>query len=155
PNLLSPNVAAGTNETYAGLTFDGGASTINLTANASGSTQLIATGGLIRQNQAMAGIYGAGLGAVAGANVTNVKFGGSVAGLSGGGGAPGTTTISILPYAVGGATNAAADVELLTNGSNGLRSLTTSATEYATTIADGSATFNNVRLTTAVTVNAA
>src|SRR5207244_4022706 len=59
-NLVSTNVAAGTNETYAGLTFDGGASTINLTANASGSTQLIASGGLSRQNQAMAGFYGPG-----------------------------------------------------------------------------------------------
>lgn len=78
-----------------------------------------------------------------GANVANLIFD-TAPTLTGGGGAAGTTTISILPYAV--ANMVASGANLVTYGANGVRPLSASAGEYAATIVSGTTTANNVRL---------
>lgn len=67
--------------------------------------------------------------------------------LVGGGGAFGTVTNSIIPFAVGGEWNHLWNDYFVTyDPLNGIRRITT----YATSITDGSTTANNVQLTTAV-----
>jgi hypothetical protein len=89
------------------------------------------------------------------ANSTNVLFTTSpAAGLAGGGGAAGSSTQSILPYAVGrsGATGNA-ETLVTYDAINGVRALTTA--EFTSTILDGTSTSENARLTTASTLNSA
>jgi autotransporter-associated beta strand protein len=73
--------------------------------------------------------------------------------LVGGGGGAGSTTISVIPYAIGG-TTATNGSDLVTYGANGVRPLSAAAGEYATTIASGTATADNARLTTAQAITA-
>jgi fibronectin-binding autotransporter adhesin len=149
--LLSSNVAGGTSETVASLGLTGGRNVIALTPNATGPTQLSATGPLSRSGQATLLVVANNLGLAAGANNTNLTFGSTPPGSTGGGGGAGTTTIDVLPYAVGGPS---ATPELVTYGATGLRPLNT-ATEYVTSMTSGSGTYNNVRLSSAATVASA
>lgn len=97
----------------------------------------------------------ANFGSPIGPNVANLIFDTAPA-LTGGGGAPGSTTMSIIPYAAGAIT--AADEsnasDLVTYGPNGIRPLSTAAGEYASTIVSGTTTAANVRLTSAGAVTA-
>lgn len=93
----------------------------------------------------------ASFGAPIAANVANLIFDSAPA-LVGGGGAAGTTTISIIPFAIGGITTTSTGTDLVTYGANGVRPLSTTANEYATTITDGSTTLDNARLTAATAI---
>jgi autotransporter-associated beta strand protein len=84
------------------------------------------------------------------ANSGNVTFTSApTADLVGGGGGAGSSTISILPYAIGDITNTGTGSSLVTLGATGVRPLAT--TEYAANLTSGTST--NARLT-AATANA-
>ncbi len=150
---LIGNNAAASSETTGALTLAAGQSTIDVIPGTGAGAQF-----------AFASLSGTGsgtvlfnatannLGAAPGSGVANVQFGTSPT-LIGGGGAAGTTSLSILAPAL--ATNGPAGdaVTLVTHGANGIRPLT--AAEFASVLASGTSTAANVRLTdTSVNVTA-
>lgn len=104
---------------------------------------------LVRQNNGVVLFRGTNLGANAPGtlNTSNITFTTAPsAQLVGGGGAAGSKNISILPWAIGGTTAAAAGDTFVTyDAVNGIRPLDI-VTEFANTIADGVVSDNNVRL---------
>jgi hypothetical protein len=80
-----------------------------------------------------------------GANIANLIFETAPA-LVGGGGAAGTTHISIIPYASGALGVEGNGSHLVTYGANGVRPLLAAAGEYAQFIISGTSTANNVEL---------
>lgn len=140
---LTGNAAAATNETVGAVTLASGVNTITLTPNASQAASLNAAS-FTRQNNASLFVRGTSLGAAAAPNVAQVTSAVAPA-LVGGGGADGSTTISIVPWVVGN-TSAAATVGssfVTYNATTGFRPLAT--TEYAAAFG-GNAT-DNVRVT--------
>jgi autotransporter-associated beta strand protein len=129
--------------------FSGNGSTfVTINAGTAGNTgTTLQADTLVRQNRGQFNFRGnnASFGAPLAANVANLVFD-TAPTLTGGGGAAGTTTISILPYATGGITTGSVGTDLVTYGANGIRPLSTTANEYATTITSGSTTADNVRL---------
>lgn len=145
---LTGNAGAATNETVGAITLANGVSIITVTPNAAQAASINAAS-FTRQNNSTLFVRGTSLGNAAGANVAQVTSTAAPT-LVGGGGAGGSTNISIVPWAVGN-TSATASLgsSFVTHGATGFRPLAT--TEYAA--AFGSAT-DNVRLT-AATVAAA
>ncbi len=145
-NMIA-NATAPTTETVGTLTGDGW-NTVNLTAQtATGVTLTVSN--LVRSNRGTFEFRGANLGANSAgtansADVVLTQLNGltPTAALVGGGGADGTTNISIIPYMTGGSTAGSAGNTFVTYDTNGLRALNTT-TEFATTLAPGST--NNVR----------
>ncbi|HMP01132.1 MAG TPA: hypothetical protein PKC45_01405, partial [Gemmatales bacterium] len=134
------------NEVVDGLILESGHSSVSLTPQPSTAAQL-SFSTLTRQNRATALFRGASLGNTPGANVATVSFSTPpVADLIGGGGAAGTTTISILPYAYGHTTSSGLGNSLVTLTSGRIRPLVF-ATEYAGTMVGGTSSTENVRLT--------
>jgi len=135
------------------LTIDGASgfsSLVYVNPNASKNAQLTA-GSLVRTNHGIAVFSGTNLGAntiaSATANSGNISFATAPTGLVGGGGAAGTTTISILPWAIGGTSASDTGSTFVTyTADNGIRTLNT-ATEFASSVTDGATTSDNVRLT--------
>lgn len=121
-----------------------------------GQANSLTMASLTRQNNSTFIFSGTNLGAAPGPGVANI-YSTVAPGLVGGGGAAGSTNISILPSATGDPTGEAAfnsevryGSSLVTYGANGFRPLAIS--EYATTFG-GNAT-DNVRLTAATTIPA-
>ncbi|QVL31497.1 hypothetical protein KIH39_22030 [Telmatocola sphagniphila] len=89
-----------------------------------------------------------------GAGVANIYFSTApTSDLLGGGGAAGTTTISILPYAIAQTqvgNQRSATPSLVTYGSTGIRPLASS--EYAASVTIGASTYDNVLLTSSLTL---
>jgi autotransporter-associated beta strand protein len=144
---FTTNAGAATSETVGSLR-GAGMSTVTMT---SGGTLNFAdaTNGLARLNGGTflfrAGNANMGT-AIATTTIANLFFGNSGAlGLVGGGGGSGTTTISILPYAVGDTTAAGLGSNFVTYGANGIRVLNTT-TEVVNNV-------NAVALTGGVTDN--
>lgn len=135
------------------LTIDGAtgfSSFVYVNPNAARNARLTA-GSLVRANHGIAVFSGTNLGAntiaSATANSGNISFASAPTGLIGGGGAAGTTTISILPWAIGGTTSSDTGSTFVTyTADNGIRTLNT-ATEFASSLTDGATTADNVRLT--------
>jgi len=149
---LTGSAAGSTTETLGDTTFSRGTTTITVTPGA-GQSAGVFHGTMSRDTGAAMFVRGASLGATPGANVANVTFAAAPA-LIGGGGAAGSTSISIVPWGWG-STNAAAPANdinnsLMTYGANGLRPLNT-ATEYAAAISAG-VSQDNIRITGAQTV---
>ncbi|MEO8613742.1 MAG: autotransporter-associated beta strand repeat-containing protein [Luteolibacter sp.] len=138
-----------------------GANTVTVTAGAM-NAQLVA-GSLVRANNGAVFFRGTNLGqntiASNTAGASNISFSTAPsAQLVGGGGAAGTTTISILPWAVGSTTAGGVPTGFVTYDANGIRVLSSGAGEYATTITGGASTTDNVMLSAAggtVTANGA
>ncbi len=129
---------------------------VTVTASTTGNTgTTLQSDSLTRLDRAQFNFRGSStaFGGPLAANVANLIFDVAPA-LTGGGGAAGTTTISIIPYAVGGFTSTTTGTDLVTYGPNGIRPLSTTANEYATAITSGSTTANNVRLTAAQAITA-
>lgn len=81
-----------------------------------------------------------------GPNIGNIIFDSAPA-LIGGSGEPGTTNISIIPYAHRGEYGSSSpDQDLVTYGPNGVRPLSLAAGEYATSINSGTVSTDNVRM---------
>jgi autotransporter-associated beta strand protein len=134
---------------------------VSLTPNGTRNAQLTA-GSLVRSNFGITLFRGTNLGintiASATANNSNISFATDLtSSLVGGGGATGTTTISILKGAIGGTTNSDNGSTFVTyTTANGIRPLDVS--EFTTSITSGTSTTNNVRLTGAgslATINSA
>jgi autotransporter-associated beta strand protein len=142
-----------TSETTGNFVLDRGFSTIS--GNYVGGQNRMTTltmADLVRQNRSTVLVRGSNLGSGAAESVT-VQSTAGISGLVGGGGGAGTTTISVLPYAIGGTSGNDLGSTLLTYGANGFRPLNT-ATEYATDLGAAGAT-ENVRITAGATVNGA
>ncbi len=140
-------------ETVGAIT-GGGYSTITASPGASGVTTL-AGASLAREDRGTFLFRGTALGGSAAVR-GHVTFASAPAGLSGGGGAAGTTGISILPYAIGDITGSGTGTSFVTYDAAGIRPLNT-ATEYAIDLVSGATT--NARLAAAAanagsTVNA-
>jgi autotransporter-associated beta strand protein len=147
---LTTNGTTATSETVGSLR-GAGMSTVTMTTG--GTLNFAdATNGLTRSNGGTflfrAGNANMGA-AVATTAIANLLFGNSGSlGLIGGGGGSGTTTISILPYGVGGITAASLGTNFVTYGANGIRVLNTT-TEVANNVnlaALTGTTTDNVRL---------
>lgn len=135
-------------------------STVTVAPNSARNAQLTA-GSFVRENRGTLLFRGTNLGAnsIASqtANNSNISFT-TTPDLVGGGGGAATTTISILPGVIGGTSTSDGGSTFVTyDAINGIRPLDT-ATEFATGIASGSTSADNVRLTgsgTLATVDAA
>lgn len=163
-NVLG-NTTAHSNETITGALTIGapttaavgpGANTVTLTAQSGANTRLTADS-LVRADQGAVFFRGTNLGvntiASNTAGSSNIVFTGTAPTLVGGGGAAGSQTISILPWAVGSSSASGNPTSFVTYDANGIRLL--SAGEYATTIT-ADTTANNVRLdATSLTTNGA
>ncbi|CAN5480756.1 hypothetical protein BH09VER1_BH09VER1_53700 [soil metagenome] len=117
----------------------------------SGNYNGVTAASLVRADHGTVVFRGVGVGtntiASQTSNSSNISFTTAPTGLVGGGGGAGTTTISILPWAIGGISTADAGTTFVTyTAANGIRPLT--AAEYATTITSGATSTNNVKLTT-------
>ncbi len=144
--VLTVASSAGTayNEQVAGLVLDGGSSIITVTPTTTSAAQISFTS-LTRQDRATVLFRGTSLGIAPGANVGTVSFSAAPTGdLVGGGGAAGSTNISILPYGYGASTAAGTGDSLVTFDSGRIRPLST--TEYAATMTGGTSNSDNVRL---------
>lgn len=147
---VSGNAAAATAEQAGALTLAQGTTIMTVTPNAAQPASLNFSS-ITRQNNATMFIRGTNLGATPANGVAQIGSTAAPAGLVGGGGAAGSTNISILPWAVG---NLGAGVvtgsSMVTYAGGNFRPL--SASEYAATVG-GSAT-DNVRFTAAATAGA-
>ncbi len=153
---FSGNASAASGEAFGATTFSRGTTTITVNLGA-GQSATIALGAVRRNTGGAAFFRGASLGAAPGSNVANVSFAVAPT-LVGGAGATGTSNISILPWAYGNTSGAAAaeaaSNTFVTYGSNGVRPLD-AATEHSTTIPGGAITAGNVRITSAQALTAA
>jgi fibronectin-binding autotransporter adhesin len=140
--------ALGSSEKIGAASFSGGVTFVTITPNAAANASVTADS-LNRADRGTIFLRGTNLGAAPSAGVGNAYFVAPPA-LFGGGGAAGSTTISILPYAWGAtastSTSSASSNSLVTYGANGIRPLNVT-TEYASSIVSGSVSSNNVRLT--------
>jgi fibronectin-binding autotransporter adhesin len=142
------NAAATSSETIGAVTLASSLNTFLVTPGA-GAGNSVTMASLTRTNNSTVGFRGTGLGGTPGSGVANINSTAAPA-LIGGGGAAGSTTISILPWAYGNSSSATANTaaglvgsSFVTNGVNGFRPLATA--EYAAAFG-GNAT-DNVRLT--------
>jgi fibronectin-binding autotransporter adhesin len=125
------NTAGGSSETVGQLDSSSGFNFLRMNSASATQGTTLTMASLLRENRSTLLFQGLNLGAAA-TNASRFIFSTApTADLAGGGGADGSTSISILPYAVGAAnTGTSVFWGLVTNGANGIRPLT--ASEYAT-----------------------
>lgn len=151
---LTGNSGAATTENAGALTLANGTSTITVTPNAAQQASLNFAS-ITRQNNATLFVRGTGLGATPAANVAQVTSTASPGTLIGGGGAAGSTNISILPWAVGNTSaSATAGSSFVTWDAATGRLRPLALAEY-TTLSSGLSTTDNTRLTGATAIGAA
>lgn len=132
--LTGSSNAAATHETIGAITLAAGnAGTITVSPGYVTSQAELAAASLSREQGAVGLVRGNNLGAAAGANTSRL-FLATAPTLVGGGGAAGSTTISIVPYLIGGVTTTDVGSTFLTYGATGLRPLDAS-TEFAQSLA--------------------
>ena len=156
---INNNATAVSSERIGAVTAVNGYNTFALNAGYSqsgnpGQASSLTMASLTRENNATFIFSGTNLGAAPGPGVDNI-YSTVAPTLVGGGGAAGSTNISILPSAIGDLTGGAAYTSevrygssLVTYGANGFRTLATS--EYATAL--GGNNTDNVRLTAATAI---
>ncbi len=139
-NLLT-STTANSGETLGVIAADSGWNRIILqNTPGAGFTGLLTGGSLVRNNRATVQFQGTSLGGAA-TNSSLVKFT-TVPTLTGGGGAAATSTISILPYAVGASnpgTNPPTYMPVTYDATNGIRPIntTTEITQLTAAVANG------------------
>ncbi len=121
----------------------------NITVTPGNQHTLLSIGSLERATNAVVLFRGSNLGSDLIDNATggsgNIQIGGTAPTLVGGGGAAGSTKISIMPWAVGGTSSSDTGTTFVTyTAANGIRPLDI-ATEFASEFSDAT---DNVRLTT-------
>jgi fibronectin-binding autotransporter adhesin len=149
--LISSSYAGITSQQAGQLLLDSGQSRLILQqANAGAQTELLMTG-VTAAPGAVLWVSATNLGQASGtANTSRILFS-TAPTMIGGGGAAGTTNISIVPYIVGaGSTDPSASSLMTYNSVTGLRPLNT-ATEYAADLATAGST-DNVRLVAAASL---
>lgn len=160
---LIGNAGAATNESTStgGFLLNSGMFTATVSPNAAQNAKIQIGnqgGGLIRSNQAMMFVRGANLGSTAagGSIVVNPGTSGNPNGTQlGGGGAPGTTTRSIVPWIIGGTSandTGTTFVDYVNDAAIGFRPLP--FTDFTSSITSGTTTADNVRLTTSQSIAA-
>lgn len=151
---LSGSSTTAASETLGNLTIGaGGRSFVTIaTTPAAATVKTLQFGDLIRQNNSVVTFRGDTMGTTATAR-NEIKFT-TAPTLVGGGGAAGTTNISILPWARGGTGSANGSTGFITYGSNGIRRLdgitefvqannnTTARIDQAIATAGGASTYN-------------
>ncbi|WP_176159412.1 beta strand repeat-containing protein [Prosthecobacter debontii] len=145
-------------ESIGALTFLGGANTVTVSAsNTSGTTQrnmTITAASLIRSNRATLLVRGQNLGTTSTTPGDPIHTGRFVAAtvptLTGGAGAAGTSTLSILPWAIGSNSITGTGNSFITHATTtGFRPLDLSTEYEQLTAAGGITLFNNVRYSSA------
>ncbi len=154
--LFKANATASTasTENIGALTFGAGFNVVTATNTSTGAASTLAANSLVRNNNATIAYTASVLGTAATAS-DNITYA-TAPTLYGGGGAAGSPTINILPYAIGEAgTNNWGLVTYDASGTTGfgIRTLNTS-TEYVTSAANAAATTNNVRDVSPTTITA-
>ena len=157
---MTGNAAAASSEQVGPVTLGSSLTFVTVTPNAA-QPATVATGNVARENGGAAFVRGTSLGAPAGPNVAQVTIANPT--LVGGGGAAGSTNVSIIPWAFGNTSAAAAanaaTNSLVTHGATGVRPLDTNS-EYLGSIVPGTVSSDNVRITNsnffgaATTINA-
>ncbi|MFA6289537.1 MAG: autotransporter-associated beta strand repeat-containing protein [Opitutaceae bacterium] len=142
-DAISGNVTIGSAGTPA-------TSLASITVQPGTMNSLLTVGGLQRTNGGVGLIRGTNLGANSIASTTggttNVQVSGTAPALVGGGGPAGSTNISIVSWLIGGTSVSDNGSTFLTyTAANGFRPLNT-ATEFATTLVDGTSSTSNVKL---------
>ncbi len=149
-NFSMNNYSGGSNiQTVGTLTLESGSNQLTVTRNGAANTAGIEMASLVRQNNAVLRLTAdATLGAGGASSSIKVTDSASViAQLVGGGGAAGTTTISILPWAVGATTSKfdrSAYGFVTYDATNGFRTLTVS--EYIQSLAASTSVNDNIYL---------
>jgi autotransporter-associated beta strand protein len=150
---LTGNAGAATTEQGGVLTLAHGINTLTVTPDVNQPASL-AFPSIIRQNRSTLQVRGTNLGGTAGANVGQIISAASPGTLVGGGGAAGSTSISILPWAVGntvaGVTTSSSFVTYNSTGGT-FRPLAT--TEYAALVS-GAVGTDNTSVAVATTIAA-
>ncbi|MCE9531313.1 MAG: hypothetical protein K8T89_09360, partial [Planctomycetes bacterium] len=152
--LTPAETMAGSSETVGTIAFGTGLSTVEALRGSNPSTTgpsvIIATNAPTRTAGSIVDYLGFNLGAALNATpiggVSRIQYGISPT-MIGGGGADGTTTISILPQAVGKDFSVGSH-DFVTHGTNGIRVLTSA--EYSTGLPDGVTSDDNVRVSSTV-----
>src|SRR5205807_128492 len=116
-----------------GTTSGTAASQFNLVTINTGSSATMTFASYTRSTPAAVLFRGGNLGTAPGAGVSNVFFT-TTPTLVGGGGATGTSTVSLIPGAFAATANNAANGEFATYDTNGVRAITSS--EYQNTVPD-------------------
>lgn len=150
---LTGNSAAATTENAGPLTLSGGTTTITNTPNAAQASSLNFAS-MTRTNNATLFVRGTSLGAAPGANVAQITSTASPGTLIGGGGAAGSTNISILPWAVGNTSATASNNSNLVTWDSGTGAFRPLATSEYTTLSSGLSTTDNTRMTVATAIAA-
>ena len=152
------NTAGVTSETIKEIVVGAGQSLLTVTSGTLTQTELIMTS-LTREAKGTIQVRGSNLGGTAGTvNTSRIMVTGTAPSLIGGGGAAGSKTISILPWAVGGSNVNNETNDLITYESlTGLRYLV--AAEYATTLTTGANdtqnySISNTTISSNTTINA-
>lgn len=142
-----------TTETFGSLETNSGHNVVTLNPVAGGQME-VSTGSLVRSNKGTLLFRAAGLGQAAGADtarflLTTVPTGTS---FIGGGGLPGSTKISIIPWAIGNGTSVTGSGESFVtyDAVTGIRPLASG--EYATSITEGVISNENVLLSGATSI---
>lgn len=150
-NLLG-NTGASTTENAGALTLASGSTLLSATS-ATGQQSTLNFSSITRNNNATMVVRGNNLGAAAASGVSQITSAASPGTLIGGGGAAGSTNISILPWAIGNTAIALTNSSFVTwdSGTGAFRPLAT--TEY-TTLASGLTTTDNTRVTAATAISA-
>lgn len=147
---LAGNASAPSAQSTGTITLNSGNTAITVTP-AAGGVDALTLAGVTRSNNSVLFVRGTSLGAAAAASVAQI-YASTAPTLVGGGGAAGTSTLSIVPWMVGNTSATSTfSSSLVTYGATGFRPLTTS--EYGTSLATSTAT-TNVRLTAATAVPA-
>ena len=150
---LTGNATAATNEVAGALTLANGVSSFVVTPNSAQPASL-SFSGITRANASTMFLRGTGLGGAAGNGVGEILSTATPSGLVGGGGAAGSTTISILPWAIGNTSATATTSSSFVTydpATGQFRPLAT--TEYST-LTSGEADQNNTVVTAATAIAA-
>jgi autotransporter-associated beta strand protein len=152
---MTGNATAATNEVAGALNLTNGVSTITVTPNAAQAASLNFSS-ITRQNNSTLFVRGTNLGNTAGAGVAEITSTASPGTLIGGGGAAGSTNISILPFAAGNvsATTALGSSFVTWDPTTGQFRPLNTTTEYSA-LTSGESDTNNTSVAAATAINAA
>ncbi|MGC3967759.1 MAG: autotransporter-associated beta strand repeat-containing protein [Pirellulales bacterium] len=141
---LIGNASTDIGEGFGNFAISSGFSTVTVTPLGAGAQLVANTAATTRAVGAGVLFRGENLGLAPGPGNGNIFFS-AVPTLVGGGGAAGTTSISILPWAVGGLSSTSLGTEFVTYGADGIRPL--ASVEYTSTIPAGAISTQNYKIT--------
>jgi fibronectin-binding autotransporter adhesin len=150
---MTGNAAAATAELAGDMTLANGINTVTVTPNAAQAASYTFNS-ITRQNNSTLFVRGTSLGATAGANVAQILSTASPGTLVGGGGGAGSTSISILPWAVGNTTAAGLNTSSLVTWDSTSKAFRPLATAEYSALTSGNSNTDNTRVTVATAITA-